>query len=231
VLRSDLQVAQTAYARAHDEFVRVSTERERRIAAADARRFDPGADLARSYTAIATHDQLVSFIPIPAVQGVLTQLFAAPLVISSAILVFVAGCMGALIIQLVLITFPGYLPLTLGDGQYFFLRVPTGGMVAMLVMLALQSGVTIAGLADFSRDVGDVTIGDPTKLAFVGLLAGAFSENIGKMVVGYVESWGSGLTGAGQTTPETGETTEEPSQGAMGPGAEAARAASHLFSH
>ncbi len=85
-------------------------------------------------------------------------------------------------------------------------------------------------MPDFSRDVGDVTVGDPAKLAFVGVLAGAFSENIGKMVVGYVESWGAGLSGGGQA-PAATDTPDADSSGAMGPGADAARAAAHLFSH
>jgi hypothetical protein len=185
LLRADLADARGEYNKAHTQ---LRTATSRLIAArekANDEQYAPVAALARATSALSTKAQLEALVP-PQTTFLLDRMFKAPLLISSAALVFFGGMLGALVIQLVLICFPGYLPLTLGSGGYFFLRVPMGGMVAVLAMLALQSGVTITGLTDLTQTVGSIAVPDPAKIAFLGVAAGAFAEQIGKAVVGYV---------------------------------------------
>jgi hypothetical protein len=185
LLKSDLDDSRGEYNKAHAQ-VRSATAKL--IAArekANDETYAPVAALAKASSSLNTKAQLEALVP-PQTTWILDRMFKAPLLISSAALVFIGGMLGALVIQLVLICFPGYLPLTIGSGGYFFLRVPMGGMVAVLAMLALQSGITITGLTDLTQTVGSIAVPDPAKLAFLGVAAGAFADQIGKAVVGYV---------------------------------------------
>lgn len=231
LLRADLEDARGEYNKAHEQTrsatARLIAAREK----ANDEQYAPVSALSRATSALSTKAQLEALVPAQTT-WILDRMFKAPLLISTAALVFFGGMLGALVIQLVLICFPGYLPLTLGSGGYFFLRVPMGGMVAVLAMLALQSGVTITGLTDLTQTVGSIAVPDPAKIAFLGVAAGAFAEQIGKAVVGYVSRLvplGGGVVGVDSATPAPGPAPAStppaafyPSEGGglgMGPGA------------
>ncbi|MES1202484.1 MAG: hypothetical protein ABUS57_13660 [Pseudomonadota bacterium] len=175
----------------------------------EARR-QPGASLAGAIPAIEARDSLVTALP-ACVRPVADWFFNLPLLISSVTVSFLAGMFGAVAILLVLLAYPTYAPLTFGGGKYFFLRMFTGGFVAVLIFVAIQSGVTVAGLADL-QSLSSSGGGDPIKVALLGVFAGAFSEQIAGAVKGYVDSAFHG--GVDTSVPP-----DEPPTGAMGPGA------------
>jgi hypothetical protein len=195
LLKADLEDAQQAYQSAYDELRVVRAKRAEAQQKADAKRFDDGAELAKAWGALNAQNQMLSLPPakVVGVAGFLKSIFSAPLLVSSAMLAFFAGMLGAVILQLVLMVAPGYLPLTFGSGEHFFLRVFMGGFIAVLILLAVQSGVSVAGLfsaaglSGAAPDLSAATIADPTKLAFIGAGAGFFSEQIAQAVKAYAE--------------------------------------------
>jgi hypothetical protein len=221
MLKGDLAIAKSEYNKAHEQVRQATATLVAAREKANDQSYAPVAALSKASGALNTKAQLEALVPQQTI-FILDTMFKAPLLISSAALVFVGGMLGALIIQLVLICFPGYMPITLGSGSYFFLRVPMGGMVAVLVMLALQSGVSITGLSDLTQTVGSIAVPDPAKIGFLGVFAGAFSEQIGKAVVGYVSRLvplGGGTVGVDSSAPAAAASMPDGGGLGMGPGA------------
>jgi uncharacterized membrane protein YeaQ/YmgE (transglycosylase-associated protein family) len=181
----------------------------------------PGATLAPAVTTLRAFDQVQAELP-PALQYVSGQLFAMDTAASGTILSFVAGLLGSTCLLFILLTFPNYLPLTFGAGEHFFLRMATGGAVAVLVVLLLRLGtvIQVAELQQAQDAINRLALSLPAQQALIGVVSGFLAEQIAKWVKDYVDAAFHGVRAAPPAAPApvTSPPVGEP---AMGPGAEA----------
>lgn len=159
---------------------------------------------------------------LPASGPVVNTFFEMPPSISTVLLAFIGGLLGSACLLFLLMTFPNYLPLTFGGGDHFFLRLLTGGVVAVLVQLVLLTGGSIPGLegapdlVQVQAAVNSLQLGVPAKTGLIAVGSGFFSEQIAAAAKGYVDQ-----AFHGGRTAETMDEVASDGGGAMGPGAQA----------
>ncbi|HVZ99930.1 MAG TPA: hypothetical protein VG841_06410 [Caulobacterales bacterium] len=176
----------------------------------------PGAELAPVLGAINGRDALVASAPWA--KPIIDLFFKMPTMMSGILLAFLAGVLGSACLLFILMTFPNYLPLTFGGGSDFFLRMFTGGVVAVLVQLVLLTGTAVPGLEGVQSAISNLSLSVPGKQALIAVGAGFFSEQIAKGAKGYVDHAFHG----GETPNGVQALPAAPAEGgAMGPGAAA----------
>ncbi len=99
--------------------------------------------------------------------------YASPFAIQF-LLSYSAGALGALIITLIVVVYPGNASIT-AAGMHFYPRVAVGGLVAICIYLVLGAGSSLvnSGLGGVDADKMNVM-----GLAFISVLAGAFSDQV-----------------------------------------------------
>jgi hypothetical protein len=142
-----------------------------------------GAALAPVRGYIAQRDVISAAAP-PA-KPLVDALFAMPTTFSSILLAFIGGLLGSACLLLILLTFPTYLPLTFGGGNHFFLRMFTGGAVAVIVMLVLMTGTAVPGLEGVKTAIGGLDVGEPAKQGMIAIASGFLAEQIAKFAKNY----------------------------------------------
>ncbi|HWA23577.1 MAG TPA: hypothetical protein VG735_14375 [Caulobacterales bacterium] len=182
-----------------------------------AKLFAPGGDLARVLPALDARTEIERSVP-SFLSPVVEWFFGLPLLVSSIIVAFLAGMFGAVAVLLVLLAFPAHAPLTFGGGKYFFLRMFTGGFVAVIVFMVIQSGLTFGGIGDLQAAFSGISVADPVKIALIGMFAGGFSEQLAGAVHRYVTQT---LGGRDDDPADPAEAEPVNQFGAMGPGASA----------
>ncbi|HVY84223.1 MAG TPA: hypothetical protein VG943_03760 [Caulobacterales bacterium] len=178
----------------------------------------PGAALAPVLAPLAERDALVQMAPWS--KPIIDLFFTLPIMMSGILMAFLAGLLGSAALLFIMMTFPNYLPLTFGGGSDFFLRMFTGGVVAILVQLVLLTGTTVPGLESVQGAINALSLSVPGKQALAAVGAGFFSEQIAKTAKGYVD----GAFHGGRTPNGVAELplAQPPVEGgAMGPGAAA----------
>ncbi|MES1156515.1 MAG: hypothetical protein ABUL73_01935 [Alphaproteobacteria bacterium] len=217
-LQAQIDQTSKAYQDKVNQLIATRQDLEPAIRTYQAAAIQPGAEYVAALPAIAARDQVVGILP-PVLRPTGTWFFQLPLLVSGLVTTFFAGMFGSVLVLLVLLAYPNYAPLTFGGGKYFFLRMFTGGFVAVLVFVAVGSGASVAGLADLQSIAAQGGGIDPTKIALLGVFAGAFSEQIAGAVRGYVDTVFHNVTGG--SNPPPAQTPPPAEGGAMGPGAAA----------
>lgn len=213
-LLAEFKQTQDQYRAEHAALLATRAEGLQRAPTYTAKLYAPGGDLARVLPALDARDEIERSLPTLLKPGI-DWFFGLPLLVSSVMVAFTAGMFGSVAVLLVLLAFPTYNPLTFGGGKYFFLRMFTGGFVAVIVFMVIQSGMTFSGVGDLGAALGSVSVADPIKIALIGMFAGAFSEQLAGAVHRYAAQFG----GDAPASPTTAAAAPPEEMGAVGPGA------------
>lgn len=90
------------------------------------------------------------------------------------LLALLSGCVGALLVALVLIVYP-HNKISLGRSANFEATLALGGLVAICIYLTLGAGSSVLGAPLAGADAAKVNV---SALSFICLLAGAFSDQV-----------------------------------------------------
>lgn len=222
-LAAELEQLRQLYRSEHQALLEVRAQALQQKPTYVAKLFAPGGDLARVLPALEAKAEIERSAP-GFVAPVIEWFFRLPLLVSSMMVAFLGGMFGAVAVLLVLLAFPAHAHMTFGGGKYFFLRMFTGGFIAVIVFMIIQSGLAFTGLGDVQALAG-VTVADPVKISLVGMFAGGFSEQLAGAVNNFVTQRLGGVAGASAPaeaawTPAVQAGPDE-HFGAMGPGASA----------
>lgn len=213
-LQAEYKQTQDQYRAEHAALLATRAEGLQRAPTYAAKLYAPGGDLARVLPALDARDEIERSLP-NLLKPAIDWFFGLPLLVSSVIVAFLAGMFGSVAVLLVLLAFPTYNPLTFGGGKYFFLRMFTGGFIAVIVFMVIQSGITFSGVGDLGAALGSISVADPIKIALIGMFAGAFSEQLAGAVHRYAAQFG----GDAPASPITSAPAPAEEMGAVGPGA------------
>lgn len=215
-LRTEFEQTSARYREQHAELLETRAAITPLIGTYQTQALLPGASLQGALPAIEARDNLLNALP-ACLRGPALSFFQLPLLVNSVIVALLGGMFGASMVLLILLAFPSYAPLTFGGGKYFFLRMFTGGFVAVMVFVAIQSGVNLASLGDLQSAATSIQAFDPPKLALLGVFAGAFSEQIAGAVKGYVDRAFSAFGGAVSGGAPASGVSDEPPEGGPRP--------------